>query len=179
MYFRERLKNSLLHFSWLAVWAIVLKRWPTKILPLLLYYTSRLEIHSRLFGRKNCCSDVPGLHFPRYSLNIACVSRRLRSSIFNTERNSLPRLILTSVTLPLLPFLLLKNCRYVPNFPDYLKIPIFIYFSFLFLSFPSRYDGSMVVRYFTSLITGGSTPSASLKSLSLNRALGRWSNLKN
>lgn len=100
-------------------------------------------------------------------------ARRLRSSIFNTERNSLPRLILTSVTLPLLPFLLLKNCRYVPNFPDYLKIPIFIYFSFLFLSFPSRYDGSMVVRYFTSLITGGSTPSASLKSLSLNRALGR------
>lgn len=135
-------------------------------MPLLLYYTSRLEIHSRLFGRKNCCSDVPGLHFPRYSLNIACVSRRLRSSIFNTERNSLPRLILTSVTLPLLPFLLLKNCRYVPNFPDYLKISIFIYFSFLFLSFPSRYDGSMVVRYFTSLITGGSTPSASLKSLS-------------
>lgn len=100
-------------------------------------------------------------------------ARRLRSSIFNTERNSLPRLILTSVTLPLLPFLLLKNCRYVPNFPDYLKISIFIYFSFLFLSFPSRYDGSMVVRYFTSLITGGSTPSASLKSLSLNRALGR------
>lgn len=100
-------------------------------------------------------------------------ARRLRSSIFNTERNSLPRLILTSVTLPLLPFLLLKNYRYVSNFPDYLKISIFIYFSFLFLSFPSRYDGSMVVRYFTSLITGGSTPSASLKSLSLNRALGR------
>lgn len=73
MHFRERLKNfSLAFFSWLAVWPIVLKRWPTKILPSFIVFQAgwnTLEVvweEKLLLGR-------PGAAFSRYSLNIAWV----------------------------------------------------------------------------------------------------------
>lgn len=61
----------------------------------LLLYSNQAETHSRLFGKKNCCSDVPELHFLATRWTSHEFSPHLRIEHLEFQAFPLPRLIFT------------------------------------------------------------------------------------